>query len=185
MIRTSIPSNKAVFKLILIGVIALISACSSENKEVECVDPPQEDKKTKKVVTRDRLNTTGWNKARKDADWCRTCVMGPKGWASCQVAYAEKEGESRDVVKKRSQGKACDDAGFEKGTCPTKAVVAQTCKGDKSLKKNEGQAKALQGLFFPKGAPKKKTNDTAKAPAEKQNPSVDPTEKPHTPKEKK
>ncbi len=162
----TINSTRAVFvEFILLGIVMLILSCSqNKNKEEECVDPPESEKKTK-IVTRDRIRINrGIDKSK--ADWCRTCVMGPKGWASCQVVYADSDSESRDAVKARSREKACDDAGFKKGVCPEKAVIGVSCKGDKSSDK---QAKAVKDVFFPNKKGSKASKDATKASADKKN----------------
>ncbi len=149
---------------VLAGLIVLLAACSSKKDEaVDCVDPPAAQKK--QSGTREKLGVAKGVGVRKaGADWCRACVFGPKGWASCQVAYAENQGEDRQAVRDRARQKACDDAGFAKGKCPADAVKAMTCKGDKPGAKVKDPAKALQKLFFPKKGDGVKPAADKKAP---------------------
>ena len=136
---------------VIAGLIVLLAACSKKDAELDCVEPEPPATQKKQSVTRKKLGATKGGGARKaGADWCRACVFGPKGWASCQVAYAENQGEDRQAIKDRAREKACDDAGFAKGKCPTQAVKAITCKGDKAGAKTKDPAKELQKLFFPK-----------------------------------
>ncbi|MCP4676669.1 MAG: hypothetical protein GY854_14390 [Deltaproteobacteria bacterium] len=149
---------------VLIGFIVLFACSSKKDEAADCVDPPAAQKK--QVVTRENLGVTKGAGGRKaGADWCRACVFGPKGWASCQVAYAENEGENRQAVKDRARQKACDDAGFAKGKCPQEAVKAMTCKGDKPGKKSKDPAKELQKLFFPKKGDGEKNMPASPKPA--------------------
>ncbi len=155
MTRIHILRKIGMFLCISAGCAALVIGCSSKEQEQECVDPPAAEKTTK-TVTHDNLGRVS-APAKKGGDWCRTCVMGPKGWASCQVAHAEKEGEDRATIKARARERACDDAGFPKGQCPDKAVLAVTCKGDKKPGSAEDPARALQKMFFPKKTGDKET----------------------------
>jgi hypothetical protein len=131
--------------VVLLAVGLCLAACKPESEEPDCVpaEPAKVEKKAKVKKVR-RVSTID----KKKADWCRACVMGPKGWASCQVAYGEP-GEDREVVRARSREKACDDAGFEKGKCPDKAVLAIKCKGDQPKATSGDPARALQKAFFP------------------------------------
>lgn len=83
-----------------------------------------------------------------NADWCRACVMSPKGFASCQRVYAETTTEPREVVRQRSLDKACLDAGFGKGACPDQAIIAVGCKDDPPAPGTKNAGEALQQLFM-------------------------------------
>jgi hypothetical protein len=138
-----------------VGLVTALLGCF-KGKEVECRDPQPASQNTpaKKL---DSFGAAGARERSPDDDWCRACVMGPKGWASCQTVYAKSKGESREALKESSKEKACDDAGFEKGGCPDKAVLGITCKGDKPPPGSEDAAKAMQAVFFgKKGAKKEK-----------------------------
>ncbi len=145
----------------------LISALGcSRAREEECVDPPKS-ATTKKKYTHDQLGKVPQT-PDPNADWCRTCVKSPKGWASCQLVYATEAGEDRAEVKKRSRQRACDDAGYAKGACPDKAVIAVSCKGDAPPVSPAEAQKALQRLFFRnKGKQQSEGKGPTKAPPAK------------------
>jgi hypothetical protein len=122
-----------------VGLVTALLGCF-KGKEVECRDPQPASQNTpaKKL---DSFGAAGARERSPDDDWCRACVMGP----------------SREALKESSKEKACDDAGFEKGGCPDKAVLGITCKGDKPPPGSEDAAKAMQAVFFgKKGAKKEK-----------------------------
>ncbi len=131
----------------LLLLFSLVFACSSQKAEKECVDPPKSVvPKTLRSLGEGGPKKKPVNKAK--ADWCRACVMGPKGWASCMKVFAEKQDEARDRTKQRAKEKACIDSGYEKDQCPQKAVIALTCKGDPPPKGTTTPAKALQQLYY-------------------------------------
>jgi len=130
-------TQKIILVIVLFVFASVLLTCSS--KKEECVDPPSS---TKKAASQQI-------KGKKVSDWCRTCVMGPKGWASCQTVYAQNDKEARDSVKARSLEQACLDSGFEKGVCPEKALISSRCKGDPPPTRG-GAPKALQKAFFNK-----------------------------------
>ena len=141
-----------------VSFVALVFSfgCKGESKEPECVEPPQQQGESiSKKVTQTRINVKEPDPEKLDKDWCRTCVMGPRGWASCQVVFAETDGESRENIQQRARQKACLDSGFAEGTCPENAVVAMSCKGDKTTDTRGNPAKALQQVFFGKQKGKK------------------------------
>jgi hypothetical protein len=88
------------------------------------------------------------SKPYPNADWCRTCVMSPQGFASCQRVYAQSTDETRDSVRQRSLDKACADAGFEKDACPKQAIIAVGCKDDPPQPGVKDPGQALQDLFL-------------------------------------
>ena len=141
--------------------LAMFSVACSSDKEKECVDPPGTEGKVQKV-TRTHLGTNN-RPADPNADWCRACVMGPKGWASCQIAYATKMGEDRAQIKERSRQKACLDAGFKKGECPESALKDITCKGDPTPEGADKMGEALQKIFL-KAREKGENKESASAP---------------------
>ncbi len=129
-----------------------ILGCTKKD-EKECVDPP-EAKDGKIKVTREHLGKMSTPPPDPNADWCQTCVMGPKGWASCQVVFAEKMGEDREVIKARSRKNACLDAGFEEEKCPEPAVRMVRCKGDPEPEGLEKPGDLLQKVYLKgKGGP--------------------------------
>ncbi len=143
MLQNNSRLYKKVLKFVFFGYFALVFACSSEKKEKECVDPPPAPSKKVTEMPLPMKSTVDKSKA----DWCRACVMGPKGWASCMKVYAENEGETRDLLKNRARDKACVDSGYEKDKCPQQSVIALTCKGDAPPKGTTTPGKALQQLF--------------------------------------
>lgn len=124
--------------------------CNTQKSEPECIEPPKSN--PQKVVVQRRLPIQPPDPEKQKRDWCRTCVMGPEGWASCQVAFGETDDEPRDLIKKRSRERACLDSGFKEGECPDNRVVAVTCKGEETPKGHDETAKALQKAFFSKRA---------------------------------
>ena len=68
--------------------------------------------------------------AAADAMWCRSCVVGPAGYMSCQTVRQETTTEAKDQLRDRARLAACKDAGFAEGTCPASGVISLTCKGD-------------------------------------------------------
>ncbi|MCU0663145.1 MAG: hypothetical protein MUC50_12575 [Myxococcota bacterium] len=168
--KNAIASAQA---LLYFLALLLLGGCHSQAEAPQCDTAPAPAPAVKTVPVPDK-------KPAPDADWCRVCVMGPKGFASCQRVYAQTKEESRDTVRQRSLDKACQDAGFSQGSCPKGAIIAEGCKGDppKAGVKDAGQA--LQDLYLgtkgPKG-PKPQADKTA-APAAKEEPKPKPATHP-------
>lgn len=153
--------------------LALALAGCEKKEEVKCEDlkPATQQPKPKKSL--EPLSMLAAGNRDPSSDWCRTCVMGPKGWASCQTVYAENKEESRDAIKVRSREKACDDAGFAKGQCPDKAVLGVTCKGDKAPAGNDRAVKGMQAVFFKGNDVTKELTDKAAAEQEQKDKKSD------------
>ena len=139
--------KKNVNGALLVALVSALAAGCWNKAEPECEAPaPVAAKKKTERKPLQAINVSAQEK--RDKDWCRACVMGPKGWASCQTAYAFEESETRESLKGRAREKACDDAGFEKNACPDKAVLAVLCKGEDPPSGSENVAKALQSAFL-------------------------------------
>jgi hypothetical protein len=150
-----------IMQLFVIALSAIFLACSSKSKEPDCV-PASTDQGQPMKVTRTPVIVPA-PQSLKDGKWCQACVIGPKGWASCQVAFAQNESEAEEALKARSREQACLDAGFEKGKCPQDATVRIKCKGDSPSKNQVTPGKALQDLFYGTAKPQAKPAQPKKA----------------------
>jgi hypothetical protein len=129
------------------GVAALAAAaCSSEKAQPDCVPAPAS-KPAEKGAKYEMTPLGGLDAEKKDNDWCRACVMGPKGYASCQRVYGDTPTEAREVIRVRARDKACADAGFPKDACPASATIGIVCKGDPPPPNAGDPAKILQGMY--------------------------------------
>lgn len=133
-----------------LGLLGL--GCGSASGEQDCV---QATDSTPEQVVLERTKL----KIDRDADWCRACVMGLKGYASCQRVYASDEKEERVALRQRALDKACLDAGYEAGVCPAGAVIGALCKGEKEPKDMPTAAQALQRFY--EGKPIRQPEDAA------------------------
>ncbi len=131
---------KNIFILMVFALGPALPGCGSESGAKDCVPAPK-DAAQKTIVERTRL------KVDKDGDWCRACVMGLKGYASCQRVYALEDGQERVALRQRALDKACLDAGYEPGKCPVQAVVGVLCKGEKEPEDMPSAAQALQRFY--------------------------------------
>ena len=121
------------------------TGCSPKSKEIDCEDTSS----GKKAVTGE-AKTEATGPDRDESDWCHACVLGPKGYTSCQRVYAVDERESRDSLRKRSADRACKDAGFKEGECPASSIISMVCKGanlPKAMPKDDGIAKAFRQII--------------------------------------
>lgn len=132
------------------GLICSLAAigCSEKTEQPDCV--PQKPSAPAQAAGVERTAVAKIPVDKEKADWCRACVLGPHGYASCQRVYAAAEGELRDDVRARAKKQACDDAGFKPGECQDKNVIALLCKGDPPPPNATEPGKALQMLFYGK-----------------------------------
>ncbi|MDD5306268.1 MAG: hypothetical protein PHU25_03000 [Deltaproteobacteria bacterium] len=141
---------KAARAALLAGVLAGAWGLACHKPAEECPDPAKGAAGKKARIERRNLGRVGDDDP--NADWCRACVMGPKGFASCQRALAESPAETKDVLRAKARDRACKDSGFT-GECPDKAVIGMFCKGDQPPKDGLTPGKALQQIYFgPKGS---------------------------------
>jgi hypothetical protein len=177
----------------VLAAASVTAACGGGEEEVDCVPaekPAPKPEKKAKVVKR-VLNPQAM--ANPDGNWCRACVMGPRGYASCQKVYEQNSDEELASIRRRARTKACLDAGFkDDSSCPDAAIIGLTCKGDPPPPNATDPSTALQQLFYgkkgppadgsgkspvepaaeadpaagapPKSAPQKKPSDTSMAP---------------------
>ena len=124
----------------------VLPSCSSDKKEPDCV-PAAGAKTDGDGKTYEMTPLLVDKEAKKNNDWCRACIMGPKGYASCQRVYGDTPTEPRDVIRQRARTKACVDSGFPADGCPDKATIGITCKGDPPPPNAGDPAKALQDLY--------------------------------------
>ncbi len=112
--------------LLSFGVsILLFSGCKS-GKEPDCAPAPAAAQpETKEPVDKGKVIVSA-----KDADWCRACVVGPKGYMSCKKVDGTPGPEHRSGLRARARLEACLDSGFTEESCPKENVMAIVCKGD-------------------------------------------------------
>lgn len=139
---------RRVVQVLWIG--SLLMGCNA-NKEKECVDPPTKSASLKKDEDGAGKNSATVAKtatvAKKDADWCRACVVGPHGYMSCQRKTATNPAETHEQLRERARLAACTDAGFAADKCPKEKVIGLVCKGDPEPKdKREAGTKLLNAL---------------------------------------
>jgi hypothetical protein len=163
---TTTKTAKGILPAAALAVAAGLASCSSEKKEPDCVPAPAADtaKTEKYEMTRLNIDAVG----KKDNDWCRACVMGPKRYASCQRVYGDTPTEPRDAIRERARIKACLDSGFPAGICPANATIGITCKGDPPPPGAGNPGKALQDMFNqlnPAPKPGKAADQPADQPA--------------------
>ena len=126
------------------GMWGVLLGCNANKEEKECVDPPKTESKAG-AVSEDG-SKKGAAAAKKDADWCRACVVGPHGFMSCQRKTAEPS-ETREQLKERARLAACTDSGFTEEQCPKDKVIGLVCKGDpEPTNKREAGSKLLKAL---------------------------------------
>jgi hypothetical protein len=143
--RSIVFARTAVLASLLAGAWGL--ACSKPADE--CPDPAKAVGGKKFRLERRNLGKVGEDDP--NADWCRACVMGPRGYASCQRAVAEGPADTKDALRAKAKDRACKDSGFT-AQCPDKAVVGIFCKGDNPPKGSLTAGQALQKIYFgPKG----------------------------------
>lgn len=138
MIESVKRSTFATAACVVVCIASLGTGCSSKSKASECADT--ETSEPAKAVVPDK----------SESDWCHACVLGPKGYASCQKVYAVDERESRDSLRKRAKDRACTDAGYKEGECPAGAIGSLVCKGaalPKAMPSNEGVAQAFKQIL--------------------------------------
>ncbi len=129
-----------------VALAAALAACSQDKKTPDCVPAVGAAAATQPKVTSRRLFVDD-QAGRKNNDWCRACVMGTKGYASCQRVYGDTPTEARDAIKERARVKACVDSGYTATTCPASATIALVCKGDPPPPGAGNPGTALQDLY--------------------------------------
>lgn len=139
-----------------------LPSCSSEKKEPDCV--PAADAKPEKGQKVEVTPLLVGNQDKKDNDWCRVCIMGPKGYASCQRVYGDTKAEPREPIRERARVKACVDAGFPADACPTTAVIGIVCKGDPPPPNAGNPAAILQDMYKQMNPPPANTGSTGAPP---------------------
>jgi hypothetical protein len=139
-------SHLAARAVALAALAAALSSCSSEKKEPDCVPAVDSDTQPKQKIVSKRLFIDD-QADKKGNDWCRACVMGNKGYASCQRVYGDTPTEARDAIKERARVKACVDSGYTATSCPASATIAIVCKGDPPPPNGGNPAAALQNLY--------------------------------------
>lgn len=133
---------------LVLGLVAALAAggCSSKEKEPDCVPAIGAPEAPKPGVV-SRPLVVGDAADKKNNDWCRACVMGPKGYASCQRVYGDTPDEPRDRIRERALKRACADSGYAGEACPAQAVIGQSCKGDPPPPGAMAPGDALQNLY--------------------------------------
>jgi hypothetical protein len=129
----------------LAAAALVLPACSSEKKEQDCVPATGAKPEAGKKMEMTPLLVE--NQGKKDNDWCRACIMGPKGYASCQRVYGDTPTEPRDGIRERARVKACVDSGFPKDACPASATIGIACKGDPPPPSAGNPGKILQDMY--------------------------------------
>jgi hypothetical protein len=129
-----------------VALAAALAACSQDKKATDCVPAVGAAAATQPKVTSRRLFVDD-QAGKKDNDWCRACVMGTKGYASCQRVYGDTPTEARDAIKERARVKACVDTGYTATACPASATIGIVCKGDPPPPGATDPGAALQNLY--------------------------------------
>ena len=142
-------SRPLLINLSIFVLAAVLFGCSSTVEEPDCVPDPN----AKPIVIEKKYERVGLGKAGKKAlekhDWCRACVMGKVGFASCQKVYSDEPGEVEDknLLRGKAREKGCSDAGFKKGECPDSAIISIICKGDPPPAGTKSPSDAVQDLY--------------------------------------
>ena len=110
--------------LVLIAVFtALTASCARKSAPEKCED-------TAAGAAAPQKTAAPVQTATADAMWCRSCVVGPAGYMSCQTVRQVTKTETTEQLRDRARLAACKDAGFAEGTCPASGVISLACKGD-------------------------------------------------------
>lgn len=148
-------------------VVAVLFLFGCKQEEPECIPSG---KKNIVEVEKSPLPKIKTKKKQKDLDYCKACVRSATGFFSCQTAW-EKTGEKRVAIKERAKAKACQDAGYKEGECPSSAVLLQQCKGDEKTMKPTKLTNAMKNLLSvqasPRPAAQPSTDKNATEPSEK------------------
>jgi hypothetical protein len=132
--------------LLVAALAAALAGCSSEKKEADCVPAVGGDAAGKAKIVSTPLFVDP-QAGKKNNDWCRACVMGTKGYASCQRVFGDTPDEPRDKIRERARIKACVDSGYTETNCPAGAIIGQSCKGDPPPPGSMDPGAALQNLY--------------------------------------
>ncbi len=124
----------------LLAAIVFVSACKRSDAPEECVDP-KGTAVTPKEASKSAAAPVKMND--KDIPWCRSCVVGPAGFMSCQTVRKENTAETDAALRDRARIAACVDSGFTKDNCPASNVVSTACKGDPPPADKTAAAKAM------------------------------------------
>lgn len=121
--------------LMLVALLLLMSACGRKPEAAECDDPPPASGAEKSEGSSGAAAATAPKPEpiqieAKDSMWCRSCVVGPAGYMSCQTVHQAVTTETTDALRDRARLAACKDAGFAEGKCPAQGVISLVCKGD-------------------------------------------------------
>jgi hypothetical protein len=122
----------------------LVSACKRSDNNEECVDPAASAGAKATVDSKASASkSTPVNLNEKDMMWCRSCVVGPAGFMSCQTIRQSDAAETTAALRDRARVAACVDSGFTKDHCPASNVVTTACKGDPPPADKTAAAKAM------------------------------------------
>lgn len=133
---------KKIPKLFVFYVFLFLSLGCKSKEEPEC-EPANPSAQTETNTPLDKGRVLV---APKDADWCRACVVGPKGYMSCKKVDGQPGPEHRRGLRARARLEACLDSGFTEENCPKENVMAIVCKGD-SEPNQEQKTKTAQKVL--------------------------------------
>jgi len=154
---TSNPRKKILLGASLAAVVTAwalaLPSCSSEKKEPDCV--PAEGAQPANAAKYEMTPLNVENQDKKNNDWCRACVMGPKRFASCQRVYGDTPTEPREAIRERARIKACVDSGFPAGACPAGSTIGIACKGEPPPANAGNPADILQDMYKQMNPPPK------------------------------
>ena len=125
----------------LVATALLAASCARKSEEAKCDDPPSANDSTKSGAA--SSTPAKATMEAKDLMWCRSCVVGPAGYMSCQTVRQKMTTETKDETRDRARLAACKDAGFPEGTCPSSGVISVTCKGDPPPEDKTAAGKAM------------------------------------------
>ena len=166
--RKRIPWKSAIAA---VAAALVLPACSSEKKEPDCV--PAADTKAQAGKKYEVTPLLTENMGKKDNDWCRACIMGPKAFASCQRVYGDTKTEPREKIRERARAKACVDSGFPADACPVSATIGIVCKGDPPPANSGDPAKILQDMYQQMNPPPAKAGSTGAPPPGDKKPAIE------------
>ncbi len=112
-----------------------VFACGKKNDTTNCNDTKQTDAKSAAISSSESANKTEnvaeLNKKTSDDNaWCRSCVVGPAGFMSCQTVRDESAAQATAELREKARIKACVDSGFTEDNCPDSKIISLQCKGD-------------------------------------------------------
>jgi hypothetical protein len=123
--------QKSCLAATVLSVLFVASACGKRPDAENCEEPKTAADDSKEAASSVQAKApTPIRMNPKDVMWCRSCVVGPHGFMSCQSVTQSNLSETVDELRDRARIAACVDSGFTKDNCPASGVISVVCKGD-------------------------------------------------------